>query len=64
MESFRPLVDRAAVHITVSRGKDAPMDRETKGALIFRTLHPLIICVHLWILIFSSPRPCVFATLR
>jgi len=22
------------VHITVSRGKDAPMDRETKGALV------------------------------
>jgi CRISPR-associated protein Cas1 len=34
MEPFRPLVDRAVVHLTVSRGKDAPMDRETKSALI------------------------------
>jgi len=34
MEPFRPVVDRAVVHIVYSRGKEAPMDKETKAALI------------------------------
>lgn len=34
MEPFRPLVDIAAVKLIDNRGKDAPMDKETKAAII------------------------------
>ena len=34
MEPLRPLVDRAVLHHVIAKGKDAPMDREAKGALI------------------------------
>lgn len=34
MEPFRPLVDRAVVLVVDERGPDAPLDRETKTALV------------------------------
>lgn len=34
MEPFRPLVDRAVLHLVAAKGKEAAMDRDTKGVLI------------------------------